>query len=211
MVILLFFIASSYTKATRMGYTDFSINNIVENGMSANAEQIVTYYTGPMAAFDYSLKNNYIDKIGGLQYGALTFSPIILAIHTVGTLLNFDFHVPTVEVYELLEYNQVDIGADHWNAFFTSVIYYYMDMGVVGVFVFPFLIGILFSFLMKKLLLRPSVWIASISCMFYIYLIKSEMKLEIISGKLFIVYIIYYLLGQRYMRNRKKHFKIEYK
>ena len=202
LVLLLFFIASSYTKATRVGYTDFTMSNIVENGMNANAEQMVTYYTGPMAAFDYSLNHNYLDKIGDYQYGGLTFSPILMMIHTFGTVIGLDFEVPIEKVYTLLEYNQVDIGTDIWNAFFTSVIYYYLDLGPIGVFVFPFFVGYLFVFLTRKLVMTQSFWIASIVCMFYIYMIKSEMKLEIIGGKLFAILVFYYLLGIYYSKKR---------
>lgn len=209
LAVVLFFIASSYTKATRMGFTEFSLSNIIENGMNANAEQIVTYYTGPMAAFDYSLSHNYSDMIGGYQLGGLTFSPVIMMIHTFGTILGLDFEVPMESVYKLLEYNQVDVGTDYWNAFFTSVIYYYLDFGLVGVFIFPCFIGYFFVFIMKKLLSNQTIWITSIGCMFYIYMIKSEMKLEIISGKLFIIFIFYYLLGEFYSKKLIRSEKIK--
>lgn len=154
---ILFFILS-WTTMGRAGNIEVDKSNF-EEAIDNTVEDILTYAYGPILAFDYSVEHNYPSMIGGYQYGRLTLHAIDdLFVIGLGTLSGIDreyFNPSLDNLVEIKQHTTISIGGGgHWNALYTWNLYFYNDLGVLGMFVFPFLIGFLSKYVI---------------CMFYKY------------------------------------------
>ena len=192
-IIALFLIV--LVTAFRNGVISLDKDNI-QIGLEIANEQLVTYITGAQAAFDYALENNYLKIAGGYGYGIFTFSPLINFINLfTSTLGGVDIAQHLIRFITYIEDTQIYLGGLFgWNALYTSVLFYYVDGGIIGVFVYPLFMGVLFGHLIKKMLKTGSVFIFALTCFFFICMIKSLFKFEIFFAyDTFILIVMYYL------------------
>ena len=170
----------------------------MEYGVEVANEQIVTYTVGPQAAFNYAIDNDYLRQVGGFGYGSFTLTPVVSLID----LFTFTFGGVRVNSHNMKLISQLEDtpiylagGTQGWNALYTSVIFYYMDAGVIGVFLFPLILGMLFSFLVRKTLKSGSVIIFALCGYFFILMIKSIMKMEVFWGYDSFAIAIMFIIG----------------
>lgn len=122
-----------------------------EEIIQSTFEQFTTYATCPILAFDYAIDNNFKDKIGGFQYGRLTFSSVEALMYSILNKVGIRFDKSLSKIVDL-KHNQVLLENDEWwNALYTSVLYYYLDFGIFGVIFFPFIFGILTRLCIRNL------------------------------------------------------------
>ena len=107
------------------------------------------YLCGPMSAFDYAINNDYVRQMGGYTLGRLTFSSIDDLLYLFMRVLGFRIYNPMPALIELKQDTQIVIGDTTWNALYTAVLYYWLDGGIIGCVLFPFLIGIGFRYLVR--------------------------------------------------------------
>lgn len=153
----------------------------LEQGAELANEQIVTYFVGPQAAFDYSLSNDYLSQVGGYGVGALTFAPLVNFVDFFSdTFAGFQVNSYVLNVVKILEDNPIYLegGTQQWNALYTSVLFYYLDGGEIGVFIFPFFLGLILSILIRKMLKSGSVIHFALCGYFFICMIKSLLRME---------------------------------
>ena len=153
----------------------------LEQGAELANEQIVTYFVGPQAAFDYSLSNDYLSQVGGYGVGALTFAPLVNFVDFLSdTFAGFQVNSYVLNVVKILEDNPIYLegGTQQWNALYTSVLFYYLDGGEIGVFIFPFFLGLILSILIRKMLKSGSVIHFALCGYFFICMIKSLLRME---------------------------------
>ncbi len=177
----------------------------LEYGIEVANEQTVKYFVGPQSAFEYALNNNYVRQVGGYGYGAFTFTPVVSLID----LFTYTFAHVRVNSHNMKLISQLEDtpiylagGTQGWNALYTSVIFYYMDAGVIGVFLFPLILGMLFSLLVRKTLKSGSVIVFALCGYFFILMIKSIMKMDIFWGYDSLAIATMFIMGTI---NSKKH------
>ena len=195
------------TTTFRSGTISLDHNN-VENGIEVANEHIVTYMVGSQAAFDYAIENDYLTKLGGYGYGVCTFSPLVFLVDLCTTIFGgFHLNSTNIKLITHLEDDKIYLegGTKGWNALYTSVIFYYMDAGIIGVFLFPFILGILSSLLIGKMLNSGSVIIFALCGYFFICLIKSLFKMEIFWGYDTLAILVMYIVG--YLKDKKHGIK----
>lgn len=147
-----------FTSAGRSGSVGFDMATLREGQEVAN-EHITSYTSGPIAAFDYALSNDYVQKVGGYKHGGLIFTTVEGLFYTLVGRLGITYERPITPVVEVLQNQPIDIGAsNYWNALYTSCIYYYLDFGILGVIVLPFIIGLLFRYSIKRYYLDSNVY-----------------------------------------------------
>ena len=177
----------------------------LEYGVEVANEQLVTYLVGPQSAFEYALNNDYLNQVGGYGYGSFTLTPVVSLID----LFTFTFGGVRVNSHNMKLISQLEDthiylagGTYGWNALYTSVVTYYMDAGVIGVFLFPLIIGMLFSFLIRKALNSGSFVIFALCGYFFILMIKSIFKMEVFWGYDSFAIAIMFIIG---LIKSKKH------
>lgn len=107
------------------------------------------YLCGPMSAFDYAINNDYVRQMGGYTLGRLTFSSVDDLVYLFMRVLGFRIYNPMPDLIEIKQDTQIVIGDTTWNALYTAVLYYWLDGGIIGCVIFPFLIGIGFRYLVR--------------------------------------------------------------
>lgn len=142
--VALLFAMTSIASALRFGYTTLDAT-AWEVGVEVTEKHLQTYTAGPIAAFDYSLENKYVDQIGGYQNGKLTVSSIIRFVASPMRIIGVKIEDPVSKITPLKQDEHIVFGdAISFNALYTSLLVYYCDLGVFGVIFIPFILGLLY-------------------------------------------------------------------
>ena len=139
----------SFISAARSGMIGFDSDSL-ETGKDVTLEQLVTYSSGPIAAFDYSIANNYVEMVGGYKHGRLTLTSLDRTMCFFLRKLGFHAEEAMNSVGELKQNYWIQLGGVRFNALYTSCFIYYLDFGVWGVLILPFILGYIF----RKILLN---------------------------------------------------------
>lgn len=133
---LLVMITDLYAK--RIG-KDLSIQNFKTLFLD-NIEQGILYFTGPFVALDTFFKNSMYE---GLLYtfGKCTFLGISEVLGTALTLLGVPY-ITGSSIVGKITLPPIYIGNNNtFNAFYTSILNFYLDGGIVGIIIFSLLFG----------------------------------------------------------------------
>ena len=179
----------------------------VSEGINSAGEKIINYSVLPGVLFDRSLKSNYYEKLDGPYYGRATFSGLDTWLWVV--LRYFSDYQPTSQtVVRYVQDNYYPVsGEQEANYAYTALFYHYMDFGIFGIVLFPFIFGYIFrkiimlyyeSGSLSILVLLGFFYYITLHSMFTCYLIKGW-TIFYISG----LYLIYYLKrARKFNRNR---------
>lgn len=188
-----------YTTSARMGNVS-AANSFEEDYVEQTNTQLVSYFVGPLVAFDYALNDDYTSKIGGYKYGALTFASVEELLYIGVLRLDRQYHRPIEKYVDQTQNNYVWIGKQTtWNALYTWCLYFYCDFGIVGLILFPFIFGLMFRKLIFYCCRRPNMYSISLLCFFYVDIILSVMKYSWQSFTILLMILLYI-----YMSNRSK-------
>lgn len=138
--------------------SDSSSGGVLDAGTDVATEQIATYSAGPTVAFDYAINHDRVRMLNGYKYGRLTLwsyiSPITFILYKAGQYATSKGAMEDFTYYKQIE--KVDIGIN-WNALYTWNLYFYCDLGVVGVILFNFLFGLFIRYLIKRMYKLESI------------------------------------------------------
>lgn len=138
--VFVFFAAATMTAMYES--SDISSDSVNDSG-SETVKSLVIYTVGSYRAFDYGLKNDFLSKSNGFHYGRATFGGTI-DYYLSGLLARGGMPIKSVRDYtmDLLQNTRMDIGKDEsFNYAFTSFMYFYFDLGIIGIVLFSFLFG----------------------------------------------------------------------
>lgn len=145
-VFLGFYGLIALTTASRMA--NFDINRInYDKVLKETNTQISAYVSGPIAAFSYAIDNNYVKEMGGYQYGKLTLGAFDQVADIAFRKIGVGYERAIPKLATIKQDSKIEINEDFpmWNALYTSNLFFYLDFGIVGVLVFPFIFARLFS------------------------------------------------------------------
>ena len=112
--------------------------------------QILVYSLGPFRAFDYALSHPSLYFNSGYHFFRATFCGFDYFVSLVCGVLGFHFTPVNYFTLSIMQDTEIMVGNDlGFNYAYTSVLYPYMDLGVVGVCCY----GLLFGFLCRKMIL----------------------------------------------------------
>lgn len=131
------FVTNGRTGSVNGGHIDTETYDVLE-------EHIVSYTSAPNVAFEYQVEHNVVDQIGGYKYGALTFSSIENMIFSFVYKLGIRYKRPIALLTDITQNERIALGDFNWNALYTSSLYYYCDLGILGLVLFPLLFGYCF-------------------------------------------------------------------
>lgn len=193
--ISLFALLALLTTLRTVGYKDSADSGIKES-INGLIEHICSYTAGPIVAFDYSLNHDYEGQIGGLKYGQLTFSAPIGAINLFTSRLGFTFPMALHDLVEIKQNKQIQVSEKitYFNALYTSNLFFYYDLGVLGVILFPFLLGFTIRKLIKRMYIKKAAlnMIIIVSWCFYVMLF-SVMDYKLVNPYVILtLFILYY-------------------
>lgn len=142
----------SYMTAQRKYNVDSFSLNTVTLGINDLLKQFVIYSIGPFRALDFSFQNHYLDKLDGFKLGRCTFGFIDDFLALVLNRVGIKYNPANKEVMGILQHSWIDIGGGNaFNFAYTSTFFNYMDFGIIGVVIFPFLFGYIIRMFANKM------------------------------------------------------------
>ena len=122
----------------------------IQRQVKGPLKYLYTYITGCIPHLDYRL--NMVDQHGIFTYGLSTFygiiQPILFFIKNIGIIEYPQFYLQSVELANVQDY--INVGTNlRFNAFVTPFFYFYLDKGLLGVFLGSGLYGIITSIIYK--------------------------------------------------------------
>ena len=129
----------------------------VQDAINATSEQMVSYAVGPISAFDYAVSHNYKERIGGYKYGGLTLAAPNLLIYIIFNKIGIKYEKALDDLVEIKQDENIYIGDSSWNALYTSLLYYYLDFGWIGIVLIPLFFGYLLRYMIKCLYKTNSI------------------------------------------------------
>ena len=164
-----FCIAFYGASLTTSMYEDNGEGNVREAGQDL-LRQVVSYKVGPLVAFDKALEKDYLSTIGGYQFGRATLGG---AIDYYGCSILSMAGIKVKQVRDItmspLQNNFIYVGTDNtMNFAYTSLIYFYFDLGFFGIIIFSFMFGMIVRytvFYLKKKRTIGSVLLVNFMCL----------------------------------------------
>ncbi len=155
------------------------------------------YLCGPFTAFDYAVNNRYVENMGGYTYGRLTFATVDDFFYLFMRLFDVRLYNPMPVLLEMKQDSPIVIGDTSWNALYTIVLYYWLDGGIIGCFIMPFLLGLGFHYIVR-LFYKYQTWpFFVIMAMFFQIFMHSVSDWEFTSPFLLLFTIFLFWKGKR--------------
>ena len=202
---VLLFVILVYVSNAQKGNYDYEGNNNFSGGRESTTESIILYSCGGVVAFDQVVNKNYEKRINGFQYGRLTFSSVDMFVDFLTSRFLGQSVNPSLKKISFKQDDVIMIGTDKsWNALYTACLFYYLDFGIIGCIVFPFLLGLLLRFLIKCLYILPTYSMLVLVCYILRCAIFSAIDYSLAAPFLGLFLILMYIDWYRKYHNRRK-------
>jgi len=153
------------TGYRKTGHYELSGDDFISS-FTDMSEMFVIYSVIPIRLFDIALNNDVPEKLGGLQYGRASIAGTDEVV--CGLIKRITGAKPhsTIEIVKYTQDTWIKIIPGKWgyNYCYTAVFYNYMDFGILGVILLPFIFGYIlryFVFQFLKYRSLPSLVIIS--------------------------------------------------
>ena len=109
-------------------------------GLDSMSRHVVTYLVTPLRALEYSFDHDYFSSLGGPSLGQSTFGFFFGFIDLFLERLGLNIKFANEVIYHELQSSWIFVGKEH-NFAYTAILNFYMDFGIVGVFIMPVFFG----------------------------------------------------------------------
>lgn len=187
--------------AMRSGHMEITKEVFVE-AWDTTKEHLVSYFAAPSVAFDQAIQLDYVDRIGGYSWGAQTFSAFETLFNSIVRRIGIIYESPLQQLAELKQNTPISLGDDgDWNALYTWNLMFYMDFGIVGVMVFPYMFGRLMRKLIKIIYNKHTIVSFCFCYMLFDQIALSPMDFRLANMGIIFAFAYFYLFD--YLANKK--------
>lgn len=189
----------------RVGDKDFaSVKDVQKQGAELMVETVALSLTQPVISFDYALENNYLQRVGGYQLGFLTLTSLQRFVNPFLNKVGLGSEINTKKIdFKQKEY--IDIGYERpQNALYTSLLWYYLDLGLIGVVIFPFIIGLIIKKIIQSLYRFKSVALLLILSVVFFYSLFSLFDFWLTSESDLLMLVLLFIAGSAPKRRSSK-------
>ena len=178
------------------------IKDNISKTLKNQTEQIIEYSVGSFRLLDYFIKNGFENFPRKYTYGQATLAGIeeiiLYPIKGIGVEIDSFNNI-------IGEYTQksIKIGAEtNFNAFYTCVMNFYLDYGLIGVILFPILHSILIIFSLKQYYLKKDIFSFMLLNFVLLNLFFSIIRWNYQSGTS--VFVLVVLVGMNWWKNNTR-------
>lgn len=188
------------TTMLRSGNLDISKEGINESQEDVS-DQIALYIGGPIAALNYAIDNDYVNKMGGHTYGICTFNPFDHLLQPVIKFVNPQRLPASNKFIGYKQENMIRITplTGGYNGLYTAILFFYMDFGVLGVLFLPFILGLFVRFVFYNLYKCNNVPALALASWFFGKVLYSVFDFDAVSYLPVFYFLIYYIWSRRTM------------
>lgn len=187
-----------------------SASSMTATGKEIMGENALLSITQPVSGLDYAIDHDYMGRVGGYNWGGMTLTSVQRFVNPFFRKIGIGFDISTSSLsFKQEEY--IDIGyTRNQNALYTAVLWYYLDFGWFGVFLFPLLFGIGVRNVIKLLYKYQSVALAMLLGFFFQLMLFSVFDYYITSEADLLFIIMVWLLGTTPAYNKQKMYTIAF-
>jgi len=201
---IIIFTTVSYLTAQRLyNIKEFSIDAVLL-GFDSMLIHIETYLVGPFRALDYAFENDYFNKLGGPTLGRSTLGFIEGFFEIFFGKLGIDYTPANNIIYKTLQNNWIWIGRD-FNFAYTPLLNYYMDFGLLGILIIPFVFGMIIKKYCLKLYRSKNLAILFLLAFFFNVIFESHFGWVLYHWNCFLILIYIYII-YKYFNKRINDF-----
>ena len=179
----------------------------IEESINSTLGHLGVYTAGPVVALDHAIKFNYVDRIGGFQYGALTLSGVTSVVNLFTSRLGFVFDLPLEKkLMKIKQLEQISVSNSFtsFNALYTAILYFYCDLHLLGVILFPFIFGCITRYVIKKFYIYQSFCLLALISWLYYVIIFSVVDFWLVNPyHLLVLFVLYFVGTKKYLFNKK--------
>ncbi len=152
--ILIIFIISVSATTIRLGVQLTNIQKIKEDIVEEQIKQYFVYFLGGFRSLDRYIQNEEFDY----EFGRMTLGGIDEIISLPFIALGYDYNSINSKYGEKLQENIIIGDNISFNAFYTCVMNFYTDFGIVGVILIPLLYGIILKCIIRRALITYNLF-----------------------------------------------------
>lgn len=146
-IVVIMVAMSLQTGYRSTGKYSLNSDNFIE-AISSMGETFGIYSVIPIRLFDYSVEKNYFDQFEGPKYGRAVFAGSDGIVMGLIRRFSGNESESTLRIVDYLQDNGIYIipGNHPYNYCYTALFFCYMDFGILGVIILPFLFGSIFRY-----------------------------------------------------------------
>jgi len=156
-VILVFVFIGMTTISNYRKNGEFNIEqNERKEALESMGLTFLNYTVVPINLLDISFKEDYVEKLNGYRYGTATFSGVDLLVQSVAKRFGINYDTDFYIVHYLQDNRKQCAKNRDYNYAYSMFFFNYMDFGLLGVILIPFLFGKFFRYIIYRLYINPT-------------------------------------------------------
>ena len=185
-----------------------SASSMSETGREIIGENALLSVTQPIAGLDYALDHDYLGRVGGYNWGGMTFTSVQRLVNPFFRKIGLGFNISASNLtFKQEEY--IDIGySRNQNALYTSVLWYYLDFGWIGAILLPLLFGLLIRSAIKSMYRFQSLSLALLLGFFFQLMLFSVFDYYVTGEADLLFIIMLWLLGTTAPNNKQRRVNV---
>lgn len=198
LVLLLTIVLSGISAMTNFrDYGTFKMDkqSFTEN-INDTKERILSYSVLPIVLFDRSLKEDYMNKFDGPLLGKATFAgPELYIGNVIKKYIYPEYKTANDVVISYVQDNYFNISpTSQANFAYTGIFYHYLDFGIIGVVILPFLFGLFFRTIIFSLYQQTNLALLALIGFLYFIMMYSVFSCYLIKPwvTFYIPILLYY-------------------
>lgn len=203
-LIAVLIVMSNMTAQREYDMHGFSWKGVVL-GAESLSKHFITYCTGPFRALDYSFQNEYLERVGGYKFGGCTLGFIDGMISLVLNTIGINYRPAYRELATLLQENWILIGGgESFNFAYTALIFPYMDFGLFGIILIPFIFGRIVAIISNRFVKTKNPMLLIVLGYLFTVMIDTIFTWRLYRHQAFITFMYIFLL---YIWYKKKYLR----
>lgn len=183
----------SYLTAQRLyNINEFSFEAVML-GVDSMLVHVETYLVGPFRALDYALKHDYFNKLGGPTLGCSTLGFIEGMAKIFIEKIGIKYTTANNVIYATLQNDWIWIGRN-FNFAYTPLLNFYLDFGILGILLIPFIFGAIIKKYCIKLFSSMNLAYLFLVAFFFNVVFESHFGWILYHWNCFVYFVYFYIL-----------------
>lgn len=144
-------------------------------GFEIFCKDLVSYNVSSFRLFDYAVENNYKSRLDNINMSA-TFESLDPYLRVLSRLIGVDYNLKEESVVSYLQNTWVFTGVHESNYIYTALLFHYIDLGVIGLFLFPFIFGVIYKYIISRFYRCGNIFLLLLIFFFYFMMLNTVLS-----------------------------------
>ena len=141
-------------------------------GFDFFCKDLIIYNVSSFRLFEYAIENDYRNRLNDINISA-TFESLDPYLRVLSRLIGVDYNLKEESVVSYLQNSWVYTGVHESNYIYTALLFHYIDLGVVGLIIFPFIFGIVYRYVINDYYRFGNIFLLLLIFFFYFMMLNT--------------------------------------